>query len=110
MWRARLAMVAGFSTPLIVAWAAYGEGPSRVRAYRLLLTVAAMLFMGTLVLLKQHWMDRQLLHLLRLSRHNLDEMRQLKDELESKEQSLRWHSLELSVRILNFRKFPSPTL
>jgi len=104
MWRARLAMMAVFSTPLMVAWAAYGEGPPRVRAYRLLLTVSAMLFMGTLVLLKQHWMDRELLHLLRLSRQNLDEMRQLKDELESKEQSLRWHSLELQRKNLELQE------
>lgn len=104
MWRARLAMMAVFSTPLMVAWAAYGQAPMRVRAYRLVLTVAAMLFMGTLVLLKQHWMDRELLHLLRLSRRNLDEMRQLKDELESKEQSLRWHSLELQRKNLELQE------
>src|SRR5271155_4226619 len=104
MWRARLAMMAVFSTPLMVAWAAYGEGPPRVRAYRLLLTVAAMLLMGTLVFLKQHWMDRELLHLLCLSRQNLDEMRQLKDELESKEKSLRWHSLELQRKNLELQE------
>lgn len=104
MWRARLAMMAVFSTPLMVAWAEYGGGPARVRAYRLFLTVAAMLFMGTLILVKQHWMDRELLLLLRLSRQNLDEMRQLKDELETKEQSLRWHSLELQRKNLELQE------
>ncbi len=105
MWTARLAMIAVFSTPLMVAWAEFGGGaPPRVRSYRLFLTVAAMVFMGTLVFLKQHWMDRELLHLLRLSRQNLDEMCTLKDELESKEQSLRWHSLELQRKNLELQE------
>ena len=105
MWTARLAMMAVFSTPLMVAWAEFGGGaPPRVRSYRLFLTVAAMVFMGTLVFLKQHWMDRELLHLLRLSRQNLDEMRQLKDELENKEQSLRWHGLELQRKNLELQE------
>jgi diguanylate cyclase (GGDEF)-like protein len=75
-----------------------------VRSYRLLLTVAAMVFMGVLVFLKQHWMDRELLHLLHLSRQNLDEMCMLKEELESKEQSLRWHSLELQRKNLELQE------
>jgi diguanylate cyclase (GGDEF)-like protein len=105
MWTARLAMVAVFSTPLMVAWAEFGEGtPARVRSYRLMLTAGAIVLMGTLVFLKQHWMDRELIHLLRLSRQNLDEMRKLKDELESKEQSLRWHSLELQRKNLELQE------
>jgi diguanylate cyclase (GGDEF)-like protein len=105
MWTARLAMIAVFSTPLMVAWAEFGGGtPARVRSYRLLLTAAVMVFMGTLVILKQHWMDRELLHLLRLSRQNLDETCKLKDELESKEQSLRWHSLELQRKNLELQE------
>jgi len=105
MWTARLAMIAVFSTPLMVAWAEFGgNAPQRVRTYRLLLTAAAMVFMGALVFVKQHWMDRELLHLLRLSRQNLDEMCQLKDELESKEQSLRWHSLELQRKNLELQE------
>jgi diguanylate cyclase (GGDEF)-like protein len=63
-----------------------------------------MVFMGTLVFLKQHWMDRELLHLLRLSRQNLDETCKLKDELENKEQSLRWHSLELQRKNLELQE------
>ena len=105
MWTARLAMIAVFSTPLMVAWAEFGNGaPARVRSYRLLLTMCAMVFMGILVYLKQHWMDRELLHLLRLSRQNLDEMCKLKDELESKEQSLRWHSVELQRKNLELQE------
>ncbi len=104
-WTTRLAMVAVFSTPLMVAWAAFGgDVPPRVRSYRLLLTAAAMFLMGALVFLKQNWMDRELLHLLRLSHHNLDEMCKLKDELENKEQSLRWHSLELQRKNLELQE------
>jgi len=104
MWTARLAMMAVFSTPLMVAWAEFGDVPLRVRSYRLLLTASVMIFMGTLVFLKQHWMDRELLHLLHLSRQNLDEMCKLKNELESKEQSLRWHSLELQRKNLELQE------
>ena len=105
MWTARLAMVAVFSTPLMVAWAEFGgSAPPRVRSYRLVLTAAAMVLMGALVFLKQHWMDRELLHVLRLSRQNLDEMCKLKDELENKEQSLRWHSLELQRKNLELQE------
>jgi diguanylate cyclase (GGDEF)-like protein len=105
MWTARLAMIAVFSTPLMVAWAEFGGGATpRVRSYRLFLTVAAMVFMGALVFIKQHWMDRELLHLLRLSSQNLEEMCKLKDELESKEQSLRWHGLELQRKNLELQE------
>ena len=105
LWKARLAMVAVFITPLMMAWAQFaGDVPQRVRRYRLFLTVAVMLVMGVLVFLKQHLLDQELLSLLRLSRHNLDEMCRLKDELENKEQSLRWHSLELQRKNLELQE------
>ena len=105
IWKARLAMIAVFLTPLLVAWAQFGgDAPRRVRAYRLLLTVAVMIVMGVLVFLKQHLLDQELLTLLRLSRQNLDEMCRLKDELESKEHSLRWHGLELQRKNLELQE------
>ena len=98
-------MVAVFVTPLMVAWAQFGgDAPQSVRTYRLLLTVAVMLVMGALVFLKQHLLDQELLSLLRSSRHNLDEMCRLKDELENKEHSLRWHSLELQRKNLELQE------
>ena len=104
-WTARLAMLAVFSMPIMIAWAEFGGAvPSRVRSYRLVMTVAAMIVMGALVFLKQHSMDKELLHLLRISRNNLEEMCQLKDELERKEQSLRWHSLELQRKNLELQE------
>jgi diguanylate cyclase (GGDEF)-like protein len=63
-----------------------------------------MTVMGALVFLKQHLLDQELLSLLRLSRQNLDEMCRLKDELENKEHSLRWHSLELQRKNLELQE------
>ena len=105
IWKARLAMLAVFITPWMVAWAQFGgNAPHSVRTYRLLLTVAVMLVMGGLVFLKQHLLDQELLSLLRSSRHNLEEMSRLKDELENKEHSLRWHSLELQRKNLELQE------
>ena len=60
--RRALAILAVFSTPLMVAWAQFGEGiPRPVHPYRLLLTVAAIIFMERGDILKQHLMDRELL-------------------------------------------------
>jgi len=105
IWKARIAMVAVFITPLMVAWAEFGgNAPQSVRTYRLFLTVAVMLVMGVLVFVKQHLLDQELLSLLRLSRTNLDEMCRLKDELENKEHSLRWHSLELQRKNMELQE------
>ena len=105
IWKARLAMVSVFVTPLMLGWAQFvGNAPQRVRTYRLFLTVGVMLVMGVLVFLKQHLLDQELLSLLRLSRQNLEEMCRLKDELENKEQSLRWHSLELQRKNLELQE------
>ncbi len=105
IWKARLAMLAVLITPGMVAWAQFGgHAPQRVRTFRLLLTVAVMLVMGALVFLKQHLLDRELLALLRSSRSNLEEMCRLKDELENKEHSLRWHSLELQRKNLELQE------
>ena len=105
IWKTRLAMGAVFFTPLMVAWAQFGgQAPQRVRTYRLLLTVAVMILMGGLVFVKQHLLDQELLGLLRLSRQNLDEMRSLKDELENKEHSLRWHGLELQRKNMELQQ------
>jgi len=104
IWKARLAMVAFFITPLMVAWAQYGNVPERVRTYRTLLTVAAMIVMGALVFLRQHLLDQELLSLLGLARINLEEMSRLKDELENKEHSLRWHGLELQRKNLELQE------
>jgi diguanylate cyclase (GGDEF)-like protein len=105
IWKARLAMLAVFSTPLMIAWAEFGGNTAqRVRSYRLLLTIGVMILMGTLVFLKQHLLNEELLGVLRLSRQNLDEMCQLKDTLETKEKSLTWHSTELQRKNLELQQ------
>jgi diguanylate cyclase (GGDEF)-like protein len=105
IWQARLAMSAVFITPLMMAWAQFGgDAPQRVRTYRMLLTVGVMLLMGALAFFRQHLLDQELLSLLRSSRQNLDEMCRLKDELENKEHSLRWHSLELQRKNLELQE------
>jgi diguanylate cyclase (GGDEF)-like protein len=105
IWKARLAMLAVFLTPLMVAWAQFGgNAPQFVRTYRLLLTVGVMIVMGALVFLKQHLLDQELLNLLHASGQHLDETCRLKDELENKEHSLRWHSLELQRKNLELQE------
>ncbi len=105
IWKARLAMVAVLVTPLLMAWSQFaGDVPQSVRTYRLFLTVGVMLVMGVLVFVKQHLLDQELLALLRSSRDNLDEMCRLKDELENKEHSLRWHSLELQRKNMELQE------
>ena len=105
IWAARLAMLAVFSTPLMIAWVVFdGQTPQRVRTYRLLLTVGAMLVMGFLVFWKQQLLDWELIHLLAASHQNLQEMVRLKDDLVNKEQSLRWHSMELLRKNLELQQ------
>ncbi len=105
IWAARLAMLAVFSMPFMVAWAEVGgQIPQGVRTYRLLLTVGTMLVMGLLVFLKQHLLDQELVHLLRASHQNLEEMCRLKDDLVNKEKLLRWQSLELQRKNLELQQ------
>ncbi|HEY1263360.1 MAG TPA: GGDEF domain-containing protein [Terriglobales bacterium] len=105
VWTARLAMLAVFLTPLMIAWAAFGAGaPQAIRTYRVVLTVGVMLVMGSLVFVKQHLLDGQLIRLLEESRDNLEEMVKLKDDLAEKERSLRWHSGELQRKNLELQQ------
>jgi diguanylate cyclase (GGDEF)-like protein len=105
IWAARLAMLAVFSTPLMIVWAVFAmHTPPAVRVYRLLLTVGTMLVMGVLVSLKQHLQDRDLIRLLRTSHQNLEEMSRLKDDLVDKEKLLRWHSIELQRKNLELQQ------
>src|SRR5258708_12766028 len=68
VWAARLGMIAVFSLP-VFAWLSVFDNtiPPRVRTFRLLLTLAAMMLMGSLVFLKQHFLDLELIRLLRPS-------------------------------------------
>ena len=105
IWAARLAMLAVFSTPLMIIWAVFGgHGPQTVRTYRLELTAGTMLVMGGLVFLKQHLLDRELVRLLRASHESLEQMSRLRDDLLNKERSLTWFSRELQRKNLELQE------
>src|SRR5581483_2788517 len=78
VWVARLGMIAIFSLPLFAAISVFDDdAPPRIRAFRLMLTLGAMMVMGALVFLKQHLLDRELLRLLRTSQQSFDDLQKL---------------------------------
>ena len=82
VWVARLGMTAIFSLLLLAAWSLFDGGiPQSVRTFRLVLTLAAMLVMGTLVFFKQHLLDRELLRLLNTSQQSFDNLRRVQAQL-----------------------------
>jgi signal transduction histidine kinase len=82
VWVARLGMTAIFSLPLFALWSLFDGGISqRVRTFRLVLTLASMLVMGTLVFFKQHLLDRELLRLLNTSQESFDNLRRVQAQL-----------------------------
>jgi signal transduction histidine kinase len=82
VWVARLGMTAIFSLPLFALWSLFDGGiPQRVRTFRLVLTLASMLVMGTLVFFKQHLLDRELLRLLNASQESFDNLRRVQAQL-----------------------------
>jgi signal transduction histidine kinase len=82
VWVARLGMTAIFSLPLFALWSLFDAGiPQRVRTFRLVLTLASMLVMGTLVFFKQHLLDRELLRLLNASQESFDNLRRVQAQL-----------------------------
>lgn len=82
MWTARLGMFAVSSLP-VFAWLSLFDHrvPTQVRNFRLALTLVAMLLMGALVFLKQHFLDIELMHLLRSSRKSLQDLQLLQAQL-----------------------------
>jgi signal transduction histidine kinase len=82
VWVARLGMTAIFSLPLFAAWSLFDAGiPQPVRTFRLVLTLASMLVMGTLVFFKQHLLDRELLRLLNASQESFDNLKRVQAQL-----------------------------
>jgi diguanylate cyclase (GGDEF)-like protein len=60
-WISALAMVAILSLPVLAGWALYmSSAPARVRNFRVLLTLATMVVMGTLLWIKQHGLDTEI--------------------------------------------------
>jgi signal transduction histidine kinase len=82
VWAARLGMLAVFSLP-VFAWLSLFNHvvPAPVRTFRLALTLSAMVLMGAMVFLKQHFLDIELIRLLRSSRQSFEELQLLQSQL-----------------------------
>jgi signal transduction histidine kinase len=82
VWAARLGMLAVFSLP-VFAWLSLFNHvvPAPVRTFRLTLTLTAMVLMGAMVFLKQHFLDIELIRLLRSSRQSFEELQLLQSQL-----------------------------
>jgi signal transduction histidine kinase len=82
VWVARCSMIAVFSLPLFAAWALSDKFvPARVRVFRLVLTLVAAFFLGVMVFLRQHLLDRELIHLLNHSRESFDSLKRLQAQI-----------------------------
>src|SRR2546423_2323532 len=82
VWAARLGMLAVFSLPIFAWFSAFDNAiPGRVRTFRLVLSLGAMLVMGGMVFLKQHFLDLELIRLLSSSRQSFQELQLLQSQL-----------------------------
>ena len=82
VWVARCSMIAVFSLPLFAAWAMSDlQVPSRIRVFRLTLTLLAALCMGVMVLVRQRMLDRELFRLLNQSRESVDNLKRLQTQI-----------------------------
>src|SRR6266699_1990118 len=82
LWAARLGMLSVFSLPVFAWISAFDQAiPTSVRTFRLTLTLGAMLIMGSLVFLKQHLLDIELIRLLRASQQSFQELQVLQTQL-----------------------------
>ena len=82
VWTSRIGMVAVFSLPIFAYVSLFDSLiPERVRIFRLVLTLGAVLLMGCLVFLKQHFLDIELIRLLRSSRKSFQDLQLLQAQL-----------------------------
>ena len=82
VWVARCSMIAVFSLPLFAAWAiSDAHVPSRIRVFRLGLTLVAAFCMGIMVFLRQHMLDRELIRLLHHSQESFDNLKRLQAQI-----------------------------
>src|SRR5437899_5717632 len=84
-WRSlapQIAMLAILSLPVLGYWAWLGDdSPPRIREFRILVTLAAMLVLGFFVFIRQYLMDRELVRLLEESRQSLENLKRLQTQL-----------------------------
>jgi signal transduction histidine kinase len=82
----RLAMLAILSLPVLGLWAAFFDNsPTPARVFRVLSVLAAMLFLGMFVFLRQYLQDQALMGLLRDSRRRYESQKRLQNQLVQKE-------------------------
>ena len=86
VWLARVGMIAAFSLPLFAAWALLDTAiPTRIRSFRLVLTLGAALLMGAMVFIRQRLLDRELLRLLTHSHESLANLKRLQTQITESE-------------------------
>jgi signal transduction histidine kinase len=86
VWLARIGMITVFSLPLFAAWALLeSDIPPRIRAFRLVLTLGAALFMGVMVFVRQRLLDRELLRLLNQSQESIVNLKRLQAQITESE-------------------------
>jgi signal transduction histidine kinase len=82
VWVARCGMIAVFSLPLFAAWSVSDTAlPVHIRVFRLSLTLIAAFFMGVMVFIRQHLLDRELTQLLNHSRESVDNLHRLQAQI-----------------------------
>jgi len=82
VWAARLGMITVFSLPLFAAWSVFDVGtPAPIRKFRLVLTLGSLLVMGSLVFLKQHLLDEELVKLLDASERSFKDLQRVQAQL-----------------------------
>jgi len=82
VWVARCSMIAVFSLPLFALWAMSDvRVPSRVRMFRVSLTLLAALCMGVIILVRQRILDRELVRLLDHSREAFEHLKRLQAKI-----------------------------
>jgi len=82
----RFAMLAILSLPVLGYWAWLSDSsPPRLRQFRILVTLGAMLVQGCLVFIRQYLLDRELVRLLDESRQSLENLERLQTQLVQRE-------------------------
>jgi len=85
-WLARMGMITVFSLPLFAGWALLEPAvPPRIRSFRVVLTLVAALFMGTMIFVRQHLLERELLRLLTQSRESFVHLKHLQAQITESE-------------------------
>jgi signal transduction histidine kinase len=82
VWVARCSMIAVFSLPLFAVWAMSDvDVPSRIRIFRVSLTLLAALCMGVIILVRHRILDRELVRLLDHSRAAFEHLNRLQSQI-----------------------------